>query len=88
MPNIVLAILTIGFIVAAGPVRAQTYDPNFPVCMHVVPRGGGGYKDCTYFTMAQCQMSASGRAAQCDFNPFFAGRIEPPRGAVRRYPNR
>lgn len=87
MPNIGLAILTIGFILAAGPVGAQTYDPNFPVCMHVVPLGGGGYEDCTYFTMEQCKMSASGRAAQCGLNPFFAGRIEPQRGAGRRYPN-
>jgi hypothetical protein len=29
-------ILAIGMASAAAPARAQTYDPNFPICMHVV----------------------------------------------------
>ena len=29
------AILTIGTLSAAGPTRAQTFDPDYPVCMHV-----------------------------------------------------
>lgn len=41
------AILTIGVVSAAGLVRAQTFDPDYPVCMHVVD-WGGGYEDCRY----------------------------------------
>jgi hypothetical protein len=51
--------------------------------MHVIPWGGGAYYDCSYYTMAQCAASASGRAAQCDLNPFYAGATSPRSG--RRY---
>ena len=34
-----LTILAIGMVSAAAPARAQTYDPHFPVCMHVVQFG-------------------------------------------------
>ena len=35
-----LAILTIAMVLTAAPVRAQTYDPAYPVCLHVYqPRG-------------------------------------------------
>jgi len=80
-----LTILTMGIVLAAGQARAQTYDPAFPVCMHVIPWGGGGYYDCTYYTMAQCAASASGRAAQCDLNPYYAGAMTSPRPNDRRY---
>jgi hypothetical protein len=68
-----LAILAIGVVSAAAPARAQTYDPDFPVCMHVIASRGGAYEDCRYYTMAQCAQSASGRAAQCNINPYYAG---------------
>jgi hypothetical protein len=32
----------------------------------------GGYIDCGYTSLAQCAQSASGRAAQCITNPYFA----------------
>jgi hypothetical protein len=79
------AILTIGMVSAAGQARAQTYNPAFPVCMHVVFWGGGAYEDCSYYTMAQCAMSASGRAAQCNLNPFYAGATASPGRNDRRY---
>lgn len=85
MRILALAILTIGTVLAAERARAQTYDPAFPVCMHVVPWGGGAYEDCTYYTMAQCAMSASGRAAQCNVNPFYSGSTVSPRSHSRRY---
>jgi hypothetical protein len=35
-----LAILTIATVLTAAPVRAQTYDPAYPVCLHVYQWGG------------------------------------------------
>ena len=85
MRTLALTIVTMGIALAAGQARAQTYDPAFPVCMHVIPWGGGAYYDCTYYTMAQCAASASGRAAQCDLNPYYAGATASPRRNDRRY---
>ncbi len=64
-------ILTIGTILVAAPARAQTYDPNFPVCLQTYANGGG-YIDCSFTSLAQCAGSASGRSAQCLTNPYFA----------------
>jgi hypothetical protein len=72
-----LAILAITAVSAASPARAQTYDLNFPVCLHVY--GPINYYECNFTTLAQCAGSASGRAAQCDINPYFArADIGPP----------
>ena len=35
MRILALAILAIGAASAAAPAQAQTYDPNYPVCLHV-----------------------------------------------------
>ena len=75
-----LTILTAAVVLAAGNAWAQTYDRAFPFCMHVVSPRGGTYQDCTYYTMAQCAASASGRGLQCNPNPFYAG----PTALVRR----
>jgi hypothetical protein len=64
MRVLALAILTIVTVWAAGPVRAQTYGPNYPVCLHVYDLGAN-YIECAYTSLAQCAMSASGRAAEC-----------------------
>ena len=77
--------LTMGIALAAGQARAQTYAPGYPVCMHVVPWGGGAYYDCSYNTMAQCSASASGRAAQCDLNPYYVGAGASSRKSDWRY---
>lgn len=80
-----LTILAIGMFWAAVPARAQTYDPAYPVCMRVVPGRGGYYYDCSYYTLEQCRATASGRAAQCDINPYFVGVRAPlPRGRRHR----
>jgi Protein of unknown function (DUF3551) len=71
-----LVILAIGVASAAAPARAQTYDPAYPVCMHVVSWGGDNY-DCSYYTLEQCRATASGRPAQCDINPYFVGARAP-----------
>jgi hypothetical protein len=76
MRILALAVLAIGTVSAFQPAQAQTYDPNYPVCMHVVSLGAV-YDDCSYYTLAQCNASASGRAAQCLVNPFFANAQVP-----------
>jgi Protein of unknown function (DUF3551) len=66
--------LTIATVLAAAPVRAQTYDPNYPVCLQTYGIDGG-YIECSFTSLAQCQASASGRSAQCLTNPYFAGSV-------------
>jgi hypothetical protein len=56
--------------VSIGPAAAQTYDPAYPVCLHVYSRGAN-YYECRYTSLPQCNASASGRAAQCVINPYF-----------------
>lgn len=70
MRVLALAVLAISAISVAASARAQTYDPNFPVCLHVY--GPVTYYECHFVTMAQCAASASGRAAQCELNPYAA----------------
>jgi hypothetical protein len=65
---------------AAASAQAQTYDPNYPICLQTFGRNGN-YIACGYTSMEQCQLSASARAAQCITNPYFAG-INP--GRTRR----
>src|SRR6516165_3199770 len=50
---------------------AQTYDPNHPVCLRVYAPEGG-YIDCSFTSMPQCNATASGRGAQCYLNPYCA----------------
>jgi hypothetical protein len=67
-----LTILVIGMIAASVPVRAQTYDPNYPVCVQV-SRIEGSYITCGYTSMAQCQMSVRPPSAMLDQPIFRAG---------------
>ena len=64
--------LTLTMTLAAGPAQAQTYDPNYPICLQTFGRMGNAIS-CGYTSMEQCRWSASGRAAQCITNPYFAG---------------
>ena len=70
MRILALTIFGIGTIVATATARAQTFDPGYPVCLHVY--GPVSYYECAYTTLPQCNASASGRAAQCVINPNFA----------------
>ena len=75
-------VMTIAAALAASPLRAQTYDPNYTVFIQIYSIGGGRI-DCSFTSLAQCAASASGRAAQCYDNPYFAqpGRkLSRPRG--------
>ena len=71
----------------ASPAHAQTYDPNFPVCLQVYRSMVDFYFDCTYQTLEQCAMSASGRAAQCVVNPYYS-KPPPARSKRRKRPPR
>jgi len=65
-----LAVAAIALLLAGGSARAQTYDPSYPVCLHVY--GRISYYECAYTSLPQCNMSASGRSAQCVINPYYA----------------
>jgi hypothetical protein len=82
MRILVLAMLTIATVSAAGPARAQKYNPAFPFCMSVVKWGGSNYEDCSFVTIEQCRASASGLGYTCDANPYFVG------GSPGRYDRR
>ena len=79
-----LAVLVIATVLMAAPARAQTYDPNYPVCLQIYDVDGG-YIECGYTSLAQCAQSASGRGAQCIVNPYFAS---PQVSASPRYQQR
>ena len=83
MRTLALTILTMSIVLAAGHAGAQRYDPAFPVCLYVVPWGGGAYYQCSYQTMDQCRAFANGQ--QCSPNPYYAGPTAPPRRNGRRY---
>jgi len=71
MRALIGTILMMGMMLATSAVQAQTYDPRYPVCMQVATIDGTSI-GCGYGTLAQCQASASGRAAQCYANPYYA----------------
>jgi Protein of unknown function (DUF3551) len=77
-----LTILVIGLVSAVGPARAQTYDPNYPVCLQVYDIGGG-YIDFSYTSLPQCNTSASGHPAQCITNPYFTRSTKKQVGGMR-----
>ena len=54
-------VLAAAMTLAAASAQAQTYDPNYPICLQVFGRAGN-YIGCGYTSMAQCKLSASGRA--------------------------
>jgi hypothetical protein len=80
-----LAILTTVTVLTAAPALAQTYSPDYPVCLQTYGIDGG-YIECGYTSLAQCSQSASGRAAQCILNPYFASAQVPRETRYRRHP--
>jgi hypothetical protein len=78
-----LVVLTAAALLTAAPVRAQTFDPAYPVCIQIYDSDGNRIQ-CGFNSLAQCAASASGGAAQCITNPYFAGARAPnsrrPRG--------
>jgi hypothetical protein len=77
--------LTIATVLTAAPARAQTYSPDYPVCLQLYG-DEEGFIECGYTSLAQCAQSASGRAAQCVINPYFANaQVQVPRRHDRRH---
>ena len=72
MRTLARLVLATSMTLAAASAQAQTYDPAYPVCLQTFGRNGG-YISCSYTSLQQCGWSASGRAAQCITNPYFAG---------------
>ncbi|QWG15367.1 DUF3551 domain-containing protein [Bradyrhizobium sediminis] len=85
MRILALAILAIATVSATPSARAQTYNPNYPVCLKVIEMFGGEHFECAYTSLAQCAQAASGLPAQCIVNPFYAGATASPGGRDRRY---
>jgi hypothetical protein len=54
-----------------------------PLCLHVY--GPITYYECGYTSLPQCALSASGRAAQCVLNPYYASAQEPVGRPYRRH---
>ena len=83
MRTLFLAFATSAAILATGvtPVTASEYR----YCLHGDDFAATG--DCGFTSYQQCQATASGRAAMCEINPFFAYAQIPP-GAVYRRPYR
>jgi hypothetical protein len=84
MRILALAILAIGAVSASAPARAQAYDPNYPVCMQLYGRNGG-FTDCSFTSLPQCNVAASGRSAMCMLNPYAANAQAP---VARHYRHR
>jgi uncharacterized protein DUF3551 len=70
----ILALVLIAFaaVLKTAPAQAQTYDPAYPVCLQIYQGMVDYYFECRYTSIPQCQASASGRAAQCVVNPYYA----------------
>jgi hypothetical protein len=83
MRIVALAIATMGTIAAVAPAAGQTYAPDYPICLHV--HGPVSYYECHYTSLAQCNLSASGRAAECVVNPYFASAAVPLGRHYRRH---
>ncbi|MBP0110704.1 MULTISPECIES: DUF3551 domain-containing protein [Bradyrhizobium] len=79
-------IMIAGALLPAAPSQAQTFDPRYPVCMHVYSGangGGGEWYDCSFTSLPQCRATAAGRSAICDLNPYYPVHA-PPRSRLRR----
>ncbi|WP_271602349.1 MULTISPECIES: DUF3551 domain-containing protein [unclassified Bradyrhizobium] len=61
-------------VLGAVPATAQRYDPRFPVCLQRWYARGFISYDCSYTSMDQCRMTASGLSAMCQENPYWQGR--------------
>jgi hypothetical protein len=81
MRILALTILAAATLSAAAPATAQTYAPGYPICMQVW--GPINYYDCSFTSLPQCNLSASGRPAQCVVNPYVASAE--PQGPIYRH---
>ncbi|MBR1266258.1 DUF3551 domain-containing protein [Bradyrhizobium sp. AUGA SZCCT0222] len=77
-----IIVVAVAALLTAAPVRAQTYDPAYPICIQTYSHNGSAII-CRFTSLAQC--AATGRAAQCITNPYYGVTQAPagrrPRGA-------
>ena len=64
-------------VAASGALPAAARD--MPFCMKGCDFNNA-LGDCSYATYDQCRVSASGRAAYCDANPYYKAQAELPPG--------
>jgi hypothetical protein len=77
-------ILVVTTILAVAPATAQRYDPRYPVCFQKWGESGFTAIDCSYTSLDQCRMTASGRSAMCYANPYWPQAHQASPGGVRR----
>ena len=77
-------ILVVTTILAVAPATAQRYDPRYPVCFQKWGEGGFTAIDCSYTSLDQCRMTASGRSAMCYANPYWPRAHQASPGGVHR----
>lgn len=58
---------------AVAPAMAQRYDPRYPVCLQSWHQHGLVVINCSYTSIDQCRMTASGLSATCLENPYWRG---------------
>lgn len=66
---IAVAGLGMGIATSVTPAQAQA-----PVCLY----WRDDYRDCRYFSIAQCNATASGIGGSCNYNPAYGARVEGP----------
>jgi hypothetical protein len=76
-------ILTIATSLAVTPAAAQRYDPSYPVCLEVKQQGSMTI-DCSFTSLDQCRMTASGRNATCYANPYWSQANQAPQSRAHR----
>ncbi|NUS20447.1 MAG: DUF3551 domain-containing protein [Mesorhizobium sp.] len=60
-------------VLAVTPAMAQRYDPRYPVCLQSWHQRGLIIINCSYTSIDQCRMTASGLSAMCLENPYWHG---------------
>ncbi|MBB5046351.1 hypothetical protein HNR60_001096 [Rhodopseudomonas rhenobacensis] len=68
----IAALIALGVLALPSTALARDY----PVCLRVYQGYVDYYDECAYTSIPQCQMSASGRAAQCLENPWYAAPVQ------------
>jgi len=64
--------LAFAMTLAAASAQAQTYDPNYPICLQTFGRNGNAIS-CGYTSMGQCRLSAI-RPARPNASPTHTSR--------------
>jgi Protein of unknown function (DUF3551) len=77
-------ILAFAAIPAVAPAAAQRYDPHYPVCLQRWGQSGFTAIDCSYTSLEQCRMTASGLSATCYDNPYRPQARQPSPGRAHR----